>query len=564
MLTSSPIVDTANILGALEDAEEAPCAEPLHQSMNESYANPNWEPWENRVSVSDDESDDSGEAEDGADEEDLQFLFMTSQGFEPIVRTPPHLKKPGARWMQRNAEREEWVSTSRKSLTQTKTMMSSFRAAKDLAPECHHCGALAKVRCTDCAPSGRYSCLEHSCVIVNCALIHNVDEEDDGGGFKPVPLTMRQWSNEDCAFCLRSFSRNTPTAVSTYVISLHTLRNGVVQVEVSTRQCSHCNQVSGKCPGQFGCTPGGKNMWVQNEVLTKDRFSYIAAEFRITQGARFKAKLAADAARGKMNGSSAEAQKYSDAWRIFCAVDNDQRVLSTRGGNKPPVEDLMDCPACANGCQAINIDACMKIRCSQHNSKSAAPPLETFENALGPIYIDSQGNAGDASMDAFRASRLRRLRGARNAPEHILYSSTACSSNFRAEADNDDVETSKVLRKSKIPGVAAPVCTHGMAIVRMIRMITTAGERAELTQYLFERILHECGIWPQFDVFGPAPVKTGNQRVPAPKFLVSDLACKIIPRLMKETPWVLSETTVALGKLHGAFMYGLSYNEHIA
>jgi hypothetical protein len=302
-------------------------------------------------------------------------------------------------------------------------------------------------------------------------------------------------------------------------------------------------------------------MWVRNEVLAKDRSSYIAAEFSTTKGSRFKSKLIADAARGKINGSSAEAQKYSDAWRIYCAVDHDLRVLSTSGGNKPPVEDLMDCPACANGILAINVDACMKMRCAQHNSKSAAPPLGTFGGAFGPIYIDPQGNAVDASMDTFRRSREQRLRGGmRIAPERSLYSSTACSSNFRAEADNHEAETSKVIRKSKIPGVAAPVCHHGMAIVRMIRMITTAGERAELAQYFLERILHECGAWPQPGVFGPPPVKTGNQTGPPPKFLISDLACKVEPRIMNETPQALNATTVALGIMHGACLCALIYH----
>ena len=189
-----------------------------------------------------------------------------------------------------------------------------------------------------------------------------------------------------------------PTDVSTYTIDLHTLRSGVVSVEISIRQCSLCNEISGLCSGQFNCTSGGKGMWVQNEVLAKDRSSYIAAEFSTTQGSRFKSKLIADAARGKINGSSAEAQKYSDAWRIYCAVDHDLRVLSTSGGNKPPVEDMMDCPACANGILAINVDACMKMRCDQHNSKSAAPPLGTFGGAFGPIDIDPQGNAVDISI----------------------------------------------------------------------------------------------------------------------------------------------------------------------
>ena len=113
--------------------------------------------------------------------------------------------------MQRNAAREEWVRVSRESLAQTRTMLSSFRADQDSVPECHHCGAPATVRCTDYSPSGRYSYGEHFCLVTNCALIHNVDEEDDGGGFKPVSIPMRQWHNKDYFHCLRSFSRNMPT-----------------------------------------------------------------------------------------------------------------------------------------------------------------------------------------------------------------------------------------------------------------------------------------------------------------------------------------------------------------
>jgi hypothetical protein len=92
---------------------------------------------------------------------------MDSIGFERIERTPPHLKQPGVKCMQRNAAREEWVRVSRESLAQTKTMLSSFRAGLDVVPECHQCGAPATVRCTDCSPSGRYSCGEHSCLVMS-------------------------------------------------------------------------------------------------------------------------------------------------------------------------------------------------------------------------------------------------------------------------------------------------------------------------------------------------------------------------------------------------------------
>lgn len=55
-------------------------------------------------------------------------------------------------------------------------------------------------------------------------------------------------------------------------------------------------------------------------------------------------------------------------------------------------------------------------------------------------------------------------------------------------------------------------------------------------------------VCPNVDVFGPAIPLPGRDN---PAFCVSDLACKLLVRLKNESPEVLDDTQVALGKLHG-------------
>lgn len=536
-----------------------------------------WEPldsddeYDSDDEVDSSDSDDSGtedEGEDNADSfdevdyanvsEDIQFLAGKA-----VDEENPGYKGPSTSsgdWDRRNVAREAFIKETREVESQMKTMLSSFRANSDMSPECFYCGRAALTICHDCSANGRYACQEHFCMTISQSTVHNVSEEDAGGGLKPTIVPVRSWRCENCSFCLASFFRYPPDDTSSYTVSVHTSRSGVVKVCVTAQRCSQCDCISGESASEFGCTPGAKYVWFTNDFMHANRRMYVANGFRVSTYAQFKAKLDADADRGSFNGSSAVYQSFSAASRIFTALLDDLRSLSTRGGNAPPIENLGSCPACANGYHSVNGDACMKLRVASRNAKSAALPLPTHDNFFGPNALTDHGKVLDLTMEAMRNCLKKResspaTENGYSGPQPLppLLSSGLCSSNFRA-AQGEPTSSAKSATENKrlkayaITGVFAATCGHGMAIKPSCRMIDTPGERYEFTQLTIECMYHLCGLVPNPKVFGPVP--SGTKTRP-PRFLISDLACKMHPRLKKQSPWVLEFTDLALGNVHG-------------
>lgn len=336
---------------------------------------------------SDDESDDDSDNAEEEDQGELQFLNMDR---ERPARLPPRLRPLGKEWRERNAKREFWVRSARELETKARSSRSTFRASEAL-PFCYQCDSPATVFCEDCTRGGRYACEDHNCTLMNDALIHNISSEDVSGGFIPRLLPKRVWRLDNCGQCLASLSSSTPPVPHSIApIVLHTQRNGVVDVDVCALKCAACDSVSGIFAAEFDCTPGDRGMWVENSLLRVDRAMYKASSYALPLSARFNAKLDSDSKRGSYADSSSAAQvRYSDATRIFLTIENDLRELSTEGGNKPPIHGMMTCAACSGGF-SLNVDACLKTRCTQFNSRSAAPPLPTHNDVLGPISIDSR------------------------------------------------------------------------------------------------------------------------------------------------------------------------------
>ena len=505
------------------------------------------------------ESDNLSESSDEDDDvEDIPLVY-TSMAAASLKDSVPSRSEPrekgNQRWRERTATYEANVSRLRESASRCSTMKSSFGSHSSAEPKCFFCEESAITVCHDCTRSGRYACEDHCCMNMSESIIHNVSIKDDGGGLKPRSIPLRTWSSENCFYCSCSFRSKPATTSSSYSVVVHTAYSGVVDIDVRTQCCSECSYVSGEMAGEFNCTPGSDKIWFTDELMDFIRRIYVANGFNISTYAFFKAKVDADAARESFGGTrSASYQAFTAALRVYRVVQNDIRALSLRGGNRPPVEGLEFCPACADGIHSLNFDACMKIVCALFNSESQAPPLKQYDDMLGPFTL-VQRKLLDELMEKFRVCRKERVESLARAGKKGSGGSTpsqdiagGCSSNYRASEAASVNSDSTNARKMAISGLFGAVCNHGSVLKETFRMITTGGERLELTQLGLEYIFHLCGLLPNTKVFGPVPA--GNTCRP-PKFAIYDLTCKLIQRLKNELGWSFEHIQFALGKMHG-------------
>jgi hypothetical protein len=154
-------------------------------------------------------------------------------------------------------------------------------------------------------------------------------------------------------------------------------------------------------------------------------------------------------------------------------------------------------------------------------------------------------------MDAFHEFRVAKT-GVADSRE-AEFSTTICSSNYRANNDDKPKPVGKMRETYAVLGLYASVCDHGAAVIGSSRLMFQP-ERLENPQFVLAYERHHNGSSPNVGVFGPAiPLERRSN----PAFCVSALTCKLLVRLKNESPEVLDDTQVALGKLHGKIVLSL-------
>jgi hypothetical protein len=456
-------------------------------------------------------------------------------------------------WRHRCAQKENWLhETYRRESAMNIALSSSPSTGGEVdsdsdasdspsadchrprSPECALCDEIATIRCMDCARGGLFLCSRHDCHVTNLDRIHSTYSFSTLG-YRFRLVSKRNWGHSSCMHCFASFKLDEEgtmkgaETVKTFGVVVITAENGAVEVDVNTLRCSNCDRCTGQTAAEFDCTPGSDNVWFENSLLRNHFNMFIASSFSLTQSARFRCLVLTESNKMRSKYSSTTALQLSYATRMFATKERDLRVANSTGISIINEE----CPACAQGIHALNVDGCRKTRVLKFNSSSAGPPLPG-NGAFGDV-VEIDGKFKDTLLEKFRRD-VEETKSAASASVKEY----KCS-NLRAAVDNPGQRA----KQFAVHGVYLGVCDHFTADAKTSRLMLTNGEKYELPHSIVAHYLHASNVRRRSAVFGETSYSS------IPNFFISDLACKQWPYIEREEPELSDSTQMALGKLHG-------------
>ena len=479
-------------------------------------------------------------------------------------------------------------------------------------PGCSSCSKPAESRCSDCAPGGIFFCAQCDESHHGSMVIHNRDRLcEETGGFAPMPQRPRTWSLSNCTSCLHAQCHSSSTLdamdndahdesqraeplgtsldefgdllerergesdsddeeiqteeggvgmpLRRFRIVLHTMKSGCADVTIVPKECDNCGDIFGSDAAEYGCTSCATGTdWFLNDMLCVYATMNEAANFSLSWLAMWKSHSAHNASRNhESSTSSATAQKFTQAMRIYTALRNDKRRL---GHVKLALENVMkdpDCPvevktslalrgecaACGTSPLSRVSDGSHCIRIQKSAGKSHNVPLDS--SVFSNLSLDPSGHLRNEKFNKFvlwRAEARKKADAARKRASGITPKDSSCSRDYKAVSpvgnESEQYDTTMVFMSS---------CSHYVVKESGNLLVHTKGEGYSNMHFQLAEQFHNSGQRPLPEVFGPVPPVLA----PSPAFNYYDLACKI-QRTLELTDLKLYElVTVLLGKLHG-------------
>jgi len=137
------------------------------------------------------------------------------------------------------------------------------------------------LRCVDCNPGDTFLCgpcdlSMHSPSRSHrrCTLVLATR------GYAPIACEPQRWRLSTCTSCkasLRDEASMDPQI--NFSVKLQTGCAGIVDVTVTPSLCLTCSDVVGTTASEYGCLPGGSDMWFTNDLLDRDRDYYVGSNY---------------------------------------------------------------------------------------------------------------------------------------------------------------------------------------------------------------------------------------------------------------------------------------------
>jgi len=193
-----------------------------------------------------------------------------------------------ARQAEENKLREVYVET----LILSQGLKTWAGSSTMEPPRCYeNCGNEATIYCQRCSASGRYLCCACDSKAHGRDKIHPRHSLNANGTMSRYPPSRLRFEPDHCVECLMGLRDVAipDNEKSIEVVKLITNGRGVHQVEVVSFICPHCKNRTGTSPLEFSCisgtgggSVGGCAVWVERELLDRDRALYITSGFRLS------------------------------------------------------------------------------------------------------------------------------------------------------------------------------------------------------------------------------------------------------------------------------------------
>ena len=303
---------------------------------------------------------------------------------------------------------------------------------------------------------------------------------------------------------------------------------------VFTVKCVKCEALVGESSADYHFIAGADDIWVQEELLEEIEGYYTASNYRLSSGSIWASYRARSLKRGwnECGGRSFQDALHR-AFRIFVAVKEN---FNSGGDAGNQAVNLLQCPACSQGCVGLHVDGNFKLKQRGHTGSAHGAPLTHSAVGSKVVYDSENGSLRCEEMTTFRHCRTEMGITSTSIPNG------ACN-DFRA--GNGAQKSSS--NTHNITGVHLGVCRHNVSNDGVSQVIDTPGEGIEYALFAIAKQLHLSGRHPLPEVFGHVP----NPPHPPLHCVFSDIPCTLWPHIQNWFPEFIKLVHVKLGVVHG-------------